>query len=57
MQKSNKRKRVATGSLEASSNTLRNIMAKRLKILVVYAPGFANRTIGTQIVGVKHLQH
>jgi len=57
MQKSNKRKRVATGSLEASSNTLRNIMAKRLNILVVYAPGLANRTIKTQVVGIRNLQY
>ena len=48
-----KRKHFKTGTLEASSDPHRNILAKRLAINVRYVPGIIPLFLKSEIVGIK----
>jgi hypothetical protein len=48
-----KRPRIKFATLEASSNPLTNIKAKRLIMLVKYVAGFNPRIISIQAQGIK----
>jgi hypothetical protein len=47
------RKRIKIGTLEASSNSLKNICAKRLIMQVRYKLGFPNQCLSINPIGIK----
>lgn len=49
-----KRNRLAIGRLVASSNPLRNIIGKRLDVIVKYNIGiFSNRVVSQEVIGIR----
>lgn len=48
-----KRKRIRFATLEASSNPLTNIKAKRLVMLVKYVAGIPNEILNIECTGIR----